>query len=132
MQTEQQASAPVRVFVVEDSAHVRQRLQELIKLAGATSAGYAAEVEPATRAILETRPDVVILDLQLADGTGFDVLRAVHDAAPEIDVYLFTNFAVDPYRQLAERLGARGVLDKSREFERVHDLIAQRRYTASH
>ncbi|MFY9316542.1 MAG: response regulator [Burkholderiales bacterium] len=132
MATAHNPTAPVRVFVVEDSARIRQRLDELIEAAGATNAGHAAEVGPATRAILATRPDIVILDLQLADGTGFDVLRAVHDAAPEIDVYLFTNFAADPYRQLAERLGARGFIDKSREFERVHDVIVQHRAVATH
>lgn len=133
MQTEHiPATAPVRVFVVEDSDRVRKRLDELIELAGAANAGHAGEVGPATRAILETRPDIVILDLQLADGTGFDVLRAVHDVAPEIAVYLFTNFAADPYRQLAERLGARGFIDKSREFQRVHDVIVQHRSITRH
>ena len=124
--------APVRVFVVEDSEQVRRRLDTLIGQAGAEIAGHAAEVGPATRAILETHPDVVILDLQLADGSGFDVLRAVRDAAPEIDVYLFTNHAADPYRQLAERLGARGFFDKSKEFERVHDVLVQRRALTHH
>lgn len=132
MQPQANSSAPVRVFVVEDSERIRQRLDTLIAQAGAENLGYAAEVGPATRRILETHPDVVILDLQLADGTGFDVLRAVHDEAPEIDIYLFTNFAADPYRQLAERLGARGFIDKSREFERVHDLIVQRRSATRH
>ncbi|HVP09253.1 MAG TPA: response regulator [Burkholderiales bacterium] len=132
MQAQASPAAPVRVFVVEDSERIRQRLDTLIAEAGAENAGHAEEVGPATRAILETRPDVVILDLQLADGTGFDVLRAVHDAAPEIDVYLFTNFAADPYRQLAERLGARGFIDKSKEFERVHDLLVQRRNVTCH
>ena len=132
MQTEPIPAAPVRVFVVEDSPRIRQRLDELISLAGAEIVGHAAEVGPATRAILETHPDIVILDLQLADGTGFDVLRAVHDVAPEIEIYLFTNFATDPYRQLAERLGASGFIDKSREFERVHDVIVQHREVAAH
>ena len=131
MQTEP-TPAPVRVFVAEDSAPVRRRLDALIAEAGAESAGHAAEVEPATRGILASRPDLVILDLQLADGTGFDVLRAVRDAAPEIDVYLFTNFAADAYRQLAERLGARGFIDKTREFERVQDLIARYRNATRH
>ncbi|HEY6966296.1 MAG TPA: response regulator [Burkholderiales bacterium] len=132
MQTEHDPAAPVRVFVVEDSPRIRERLDELIANAGAVSVGHAANVGPASRAILETRPDIVILDLQLADGSGFDVLRAVHDVAPEIEIYLFTNFAADPYRQLAERLGARGFIDKSREFERVHDVIVQHRAVVAH
>ena len=34
---------------------------------------------------------------------------------------MLSNFAADPYRQLAERLGARDFFDKSREIERVRD-----------
>jgi len=130
MQAPADASPPVRVFVVEDSERIRQRLDALIAQAGAQSAGHAAGVGAATRAILEAHPDVVILDLQLADGSGFEVLRAVREAAPEIDFYLFTNFTADPYRQLAERLGARAFIDKSTEFERVRELIVQRRDAA--
>jgi len=126
MQAQALSAAPVRVFVVEDSERIRQRLDALIAQAGAENAGHAAEVGPATRAILETRPDVVILDLQLADGTGFDVLRALRARAPEIDVYFVSNFAADPYRQLAERLGARGFFDKSNEFGRIRDVVVER------
>ena len=65
--------------------------------------------------------------MSLADGTtGFDVLRGVHPKAPQIDFYMLTNFAADPYRQLAGRLGAREFLDKSKEFGRVRELIAHR------
>lgn len=116
----------MRVFVVDDSPLIRERLEAMIVLAGAESAGHASGVAAATRAILEARPELVILDVQLADGSGFDVLRAVRKQAPEIDVYLLTNFAADPYRQLAERLGARGFFDKSSEFGRMHDVVAQR------
>jgi ActR/RegA family two-component response regulator len=69
---------------------------------------------------------MVVLDLKLADGSGFDVLRAVRGAAPGIDVYMLTNFASEPYRRLAERLGARDLFDKTTEFERVREAILDR------
>jgi len=116
----------LRVFVVDDSPLIRERLEAMITLAGAEAAGHASGVAAAVRAILLERPEIVILDVQLADGSGFDVLRAVRKQAPEIDVYLLTNFAADPYRQLAERFGARGFFDKSSEFGRMHDVVAQR------
>ena len=37
-----------------------------------------------------------------------------------------SNFSADPYRQLAEKLGARDFFDKTREFNRVRDVIASR------
>ena len=64
------------------------------------------------------------VDVSLAQGTGFDVLRALHARAPDVDVYMLSNFATEPYRRLAERLGARGFFDKTTELERMRDAVA--------
>jgi DNA-binding NarL/FixJ family response regulator len=126
MQAVATVATPLRVFLVEDSALIRERLEAMVGAAGGTTAGSAGEVDAAIRGILALRPELVILDVQLSDGSGFDVLRAVHDQAPEVDVYLLSNFAAYPYRQLAERLGARGFFDKSTEFDSMRDVVAQR------
>jgi DNA-binding NarL/FixJ family response regulator len=118
----------MQVFLVEDSAPVRARLAQMVSaIPGAVVVGEAERAESAIQQILEMRPNVVLLDLGLAaGGSGFDVLRGVHRAAPDIDFYMLSNFAADPYRQLAERLGAREFFDKSRDFERMRELIARR------
>ena len=117
----------MQVFLVEDSAVIRKRLADLVaSVPGAEICGEAASAEAAIREILATRPDVVVLDLSLASGTGFDVLRAVHPREPQIDFYLLSNFSAAPYRALAGRLGARGFFDKSDEFERVREVIRER------
>ena len=115
----------MNIFLVEDSQPVRERLTAMLgSIPGATVTGQADHADPAIRDILSKRPDVVVLDMSLAGGTtGFDVLRAVHPQAPEIDFYMLSNFAAGPYRQLAGRLGARGFFDKSTEFGRVRDAI---------
>ena len=71
-----------------------ERLSELLgAIPGARITGCATGADEAIRAILAAKPDVVVLDLRLAQGSGFDVLRAVHAQAPEIDVYLLSNQA---------------------------------------
>jgi DNA-binding NarL/FixJ family response regulator len=122
----------VRIFLVEDSALIRERLERMLSgIAGARIVGSAAGAQDAIRSILAARPDVVLLDYQLAQGNGFDVLRALHERAPEIDVYMLSSFPSEPYRIVAERLGARRFFDKSTEFERVRDALAAR-VPASH
>jgi DNA-binding NarL/FixJ family response regulator len=125
---ENTAPAPataLRVFVVDDSPLIRERLEAMISEAGASPAGSADGVDAAIAGILRTRPDLVILDLQLGDGTGLDVLRALRAQAPEIGIYLLSNYAAYPYRDLAVRLGARGFFDKSREFDLMRDVVVQ-------
>ena len=112
--------------MVEDSLLIRERLDAMISVAGATVAGHASTAEAAIASILVERPELVILDMQLAEGTGFDVLRAVRKQAPEIDVYFLSNFAAYPYRELAERLGAKGFFDKSKEFDLMREVVARR------
>jgi DNA-binding NarL/FixJ family response regulator len=118
------------VYLVEDSPLVSERLLELLDaVPGARVIGLATRADEAIQDILAEQPDVVLLDIQLAQGSGFDVLRAVRGAAPGIDCYMLSSFASEPYRRLAARLGARDFFDKSSEFERVRDLIAARAAT---
>jgi DNA-binding NarL/FixJ family response regulator len=116
-----------KVFVVEDSAPVRERLLRLLEtIPGVKVIGEASDVEEAIGAILEGKPDVVLLDLALEHGSGFDVLRAVHGTEPGIDFYMLSNFASEPYQRYAQRLGACGFFDKSKDFARLRELIARR------
>ena len=102
----------MQVFLVEDSVMVRERLESMLtQVSGTTIVGHAATASDAIRDILATRPDLVVLDVQLAQGSGFDVLRALHAQAPELDVVMLTNYSADPYRQLAQRFGAGGAAD---------------------
>ena len=123
----------MEIYLVEDSSLVRARLAALLEaLPGTSLVGEADRADTAIRGILALRPDAVLLDLNLAHGSGFDVLRALSRDAPEIDVYVLSNFTDAPYRELAERLGARGFFDKSIEIERVRDLVAKRAAAVVH
>jgi two-component system, NarL family, response regulator DevR len=123
----EQKVATQSVFLVEDSPLLRERLEAMLRaLPGTTVIGHATEAEAAVQAILADPPDAVVLDIQLAKGSGFDVLRAVHERAPQVAFYVLTNFANDAYRAAAERLGARGFFDKSTEFEHLRDALAAR------
>lgn len=118
------------VYLVEDSAPVRERLTAMLEgIPGTRIVGHADGARDAVRGILATRPHLVLCDLSLKQGTGFEVLRALRQQAPEIDCYMLSNFATDPYRRLAAELGARDFFDKSRELERVRDLVARRAAT---
>jgi DNA-binding NarL/FixJ family response regulator len=122
-----------KVFLVEDSPLVLARLKDL--LAGAPGAEVVGEANTASSAIagiLAAHPDMVFIDLNLAEGSGFDVLRAVQARLPKVEFYMLSNFATFPYRQLAERLGAKDYFDKTKDFERVRDLIARRAAAATH
>jgi DNA-binding NarL/FixJ family response regulator len=114
----------VTVFLVEDSPLLRERLTAILaSIPGAENVGHAASADEAIAAIEHVRPDVVVLDLQLEKGSGFEVLAALRRSAPQTRSYVLTNFANDAYRRKAERLGACGFFDKSTEFERLRAVL---------
>lgn len=125
MQTDHPVSPAIRIFVVENSPAIRERLIVLLAaVPGAIIQGYAERAAEAIDLILEQKPDAVVLDLNLTEGSGLHVLRVLQDVAPEIAVFVLTNYADAQYRRLCTRLGARGFFDKSTEFEKVRDAIA--------
>ena len=115
----------VKVFLVEDAPLLRERLEAMLKaIPGVQAVGYAAEAEAAVEGVLAAGAEAVVLDIQLAKGSGFDVLRALQSRAPQVAVYVLTNFATDGYRKAAERLGARGFFDKSHDIPLLREALA--------
>ena len=115
------------VFLADESPQSGRRLGGLIeRIDGARVVGHAAGAAGAIAAIVERRPDVVLLDLKLAGGSGFDVLREVRAREPGIDVYMLSNYASEPYRRYARRLGAVDFFDKTTELGRLSEVLAAR------
>ena len=117
-------ATPLAVFLVEDSRAIRARLAETIRgIEGTKIVGEAGTVDEAIAGIRSTRPGAVILDLQLEDGSGLEVLRAVRPAAPALRVAVLTNYATDQHRRACMSAGAEYFLDKSSEFPRIREIV---------
>ncbi|TAM54954.1 MAG: response regulator transcription factor, partial [Burkholderiaceae bacterium] len=82
---------PVKVFLADDWAPIRTRVAAILQASAMTIVGQAQTPQGAIDSILSTLPDVVVLDVQLAGGSGLDVLRTVRRAAPEIAFVVFSN-----------------------------------------
>ncbi|MFB9408249.1 MULTISPECIES: response regulator transcription factor [Dactylosporangium] len=74
------------------------------------------------------RPDVVILDVQLPDGSGLDTASALRHERPGIGIVVLTTFADDDVLFAAMEAGASGFVPKSAP---VSEVIAVVRYAAS-
>lgn len=114
------------VYLVEDSAPLRERLRDLLKLARNVSVvGEAATPAEAIDGILASSPEVVVLDYQLEGGTGVDVMKALSGVRPRTVFIMLTNHIDAHTRRVCEAAGARFFLDKSTEFTRIGALVAQ-------
>jgi two-component system LytT family response regulator len=69
----------IRTLIIDDEAHNRETMSKLLQryCPGTSVVGMASGVVSGIKAIRELHPDLVLLDLNMADGTGFDLLRAL-------------------------------------------------------
>lgn len=114
----------INVFIVDDSEIVRDRLTAMLsEVASIKVVGQADNPLTATESIVQLKPDVVILDIFLAGGSGIHVLRNIREKKIAAKVIMLTNYAQDEYRKKCFEEGADFFFDKSIEFDRVTDVI---------
>jgi DNA-binding NarL/FixJ family response regulator len=116
---------PLKVFLVEDSKFIRERLIEEIGLTRATDFVGCAETESeAVEKLSNLDCDAIVLDINLARGSGFRVLRSVRSVrVHQPKIIVFTNYAYPFYRQLTMEMGADFFLDKATDFKRLLEII---------
>jgi DNA-binding NarL/FixJ family response regulator len=115
----------MRVLVADDCVVVRHHVAMMIRATGCVD--HVSEADSGAGAIECVRrdnPDVVVLDIQMQNGSGIDALAQIKQEAPGTHVIMLTNHADPVYRSACMRAGAAQFFDKSLEFERVCDFVA--------
>lgn len=118
----EQHAAALKVFLADDSAAIRRRVAGLLE--STQIVGEGATPDRCIEDILHTRPDVVVLDVQLEGGTGLDVLQAVRRADPSVAFVVLSNNSAPAYRKRYLAQGAFRFLDKSTEFGGLAQAVA--------
>jgi len=129
------AATPLRVYVVEDSPIVQKFLRSGIESVGGELVGSSDNAQSAIRELPRLKPDLVVVDLALVWGSGFEVLEAIQTGAAgrNTAAVVLTNHVAPEDRERSLHLGASHFFDKATEGWRVLELInkmaARRRKT---
>ncbi len=115
-------TAPLRVVVVDDHDMFRAGVKH--EIGGRVDiVGDAADAGRAVKVILDTVPDVVLLDVHLPGGGGVEVLRQVHQRHPDLRfLALSVSDAAEDVISVI-RAGARGYVTKSISAEELIEAI---------
>lgn len=114
------------IFIVEDSPVVMERLVEAIHdIPNAKVVGSAEAVAAALAGVRIAQPRVLILDVQLRDGSGFRLLKRMRaEGIPRPQtVIVVTNYPNDDYRSASRECGADHFFDKGAEFHKVREIL---------
>jgi DNA-binding NarL/FixJ family response regulator len=119
-------AAPLRVFLVEDSPSVRDRLIDFLAEPGKVDViGFADTETEAVRQLWSETVDVAIVDLNLREGTGMGVIESLRalESVPRPTVVVLTNYAFPEFEVACRERGADYFFDKSTQFGALKVLL---------
>lgn len=104
---------PISIVIVDDSEVVRAGLMALLGSSDRLNLlGHGQDVASGIAAVEKHRPDVVLLDIRLPDGTGFDACRQIRHSQSTTKVLILTSVEDEEMVDNAIRAGAHGYLLK--------------------
>ena len=122
-------SEKLRVMIVDDHEVVREGIRAVLdRRPGVSVVGEAGTVAQAVEVALKERPDLVIMDLRLPDGSGVEACREIRSHLPETRMIMLTSYADDEAVMNAILAGASAYLLKqthARQLVEAVELVAK-------
>jgi len=117
---------PIRVLIIDDHAVIRAALRMFLdNQPGVTVVGEGSGPEDAIAMAILEHPDIILLDLDLGESNGLDLLPQLHIASPKAHVIVLTGVRDTDMHRRAIRLGAMGLVRKERAAEVLLKAIAK-------
>lgn|SRR5215510_7578175 len=114
----------LKVYVVDDSALLRQRLVGILtELDHVEVIGEADDRDQAIIEVTKLKPQVVILDIQLRQGNGIEVLTQIKKGQPSPTVIILTNYPYPQFREECMSTGADYFFCKATEFIKAKEVV---------
>lgn len=112
------------VLIVDDSPLIIAKIVELLEdIEAITSVKTCGTYSDAVDMIDTYRPLLVLLDINLPDKNGIELLRYIKSNLPKIIVIMVTNQSSEYYKKLCFKMGADHFVDKSKDFEQLTSLV---------
>ena len=116
----------IQVLLVDDHAVVRDGLRFLLEIQGDISVvGSASNGREAVRKVKELKPDIVIMDIAMAELNGIEATYQIHENCPATRVLILSMHASTEHIRQALRAGAQGYLLKKSAGSEVADAVRQ-------
>lgn len=111
-------------MIIDDHEVVRRGIAEVVDRAdGLTVVAEGGSVAETLRRAPLVRPEILLVDLQLPDGTGIDIITKLRDTVPEARSIVLTSFDDDDALAEALEAGARAYLLKTVRGAEIADVI---------
>lgn len=114
-----------RILIVDDAAVVRDRLKQLLAgIQGAEIIAESGQSERGTALVRKLKPDVVVIDVQLRNGRGIELVQKMRRIRTAPRIIVLTNDSYPEIRNRCLAAGADYFFDKSTEYEDMVELLS--------
>lgn len=114
----------ITFILVDDHPVVRDGMEAmLLSEEDFESYGTAADADEALTLVRAKAPDVVLTDVRMPKGDGFQLLTALHAEFPKVQVIMLAGSPLSAERDEAKEAGARGYVSKSVQLEKLVDMV---------
>lgn len=114
----------IRILLVDDHEVVREGLRALLtRREGFQIVGQAGSVAEAVAEAERMRPDIIVMDVRLPDGSGIEACREIRESLPETRVIILTSYADDDAVFASILAGASGYVLKQTRGRALTDAI---------
>jgi DNA-binding NarL/FixJ family response regulator len=115
-----------KILIVDDHPIVRLGLARVIgRQADLRVCGEAGDVAEAMRQIEATRPDAVIIDIELGDQSGIELIQRVHQRWPETRMLVSSSHDERAFADCVRQAGAMGYVGKREAVCKIVDALRQ-------
>lgn len=108
------AAMPIRCLIVDDQRTFLDAAQSVLEAGGLDVVGLAATATEALRLAAELRPDVALVDIDLAEESGLDLAAELAGQSGGVRVVLISTHVEEDFEELIEASPAIGFLPKTR------------------
>jgi DNA-binding NarL/FixJ family response regulator len=116
---------PKIIYLIDDSPVIISRLRFLLQsLDFVAEISSAGSYESAERLLAGQTPDLVLLDINLGNRSGIELLQFIHNRYPTVTVIMLSNQSGPRHRAVCFELGAAYFIDKSTEFGQIRSLVS--------
>jgi DNA-binding NarL/FixJ family response regulator len=105
---------PMRTVIVDDNASFLDASRRMLEREGIAVTGVARTITEALQRVAELEPDLILIDIDLGDESGFELIRRLTEATgTSVKVILISTHREDDFADLVAESAAMGFLSKS-------------------
>lgn len=114
----------MNVVLVDDSSRIRRTLKVLLSdIRDLSIVGEADDAPEALELCRALKPDVAVLDIQMPNGSGIDLLRQIKEIQPAPVVMMFTGMHQSKFRLACEKAGSDYYFVKPNDLHSLHGVM---------